>query len=233
MVPEVFRFLFKITRHLFSRTLSCPLLPTLNWRSPLNVTTRAFSTCIMSPTETVSICLFHKGSWIVPVSSAMLVFVTVANPPNRVMTDLGLGISRTLAFKLIRFIPDFKSPIRRCFTLALWSIVLLEALAYANSLRGLTSSRMCLGMGNWATTLKPFVMRKTALSRVLLRHSIKRLLHLDSWCFQVSTKLSKKSFESIPYFPEIIARYSRSLISVYERYPPRGRPRPLDIFFRT
>jgi len=103
----------------------------------------------------------------------------------------------------------------------------------ANILSGLVSSRMCLGMGNWATTLKPLVMRNTALSRVFLRHSIKRLSHVDCWRFQASTKLSKNFSESIPYFIEIRTRDSRSLESADERYLPRGRPRPLDILFRT
>ena len=66
-----------------------------------------------------------------------------------------------------------------------------------NSLSGLLFSKMWVGMGNWATTLKLLVMRNIASFRVFLRHVIERLLRVDSWCFHASTHPPKNSSESI------------------------------------
>jgi len=83
----------------------------------------------------------------------------------------------------------------------------------AKFLNGLVSLRICLGIGNWATTLTPLVMRKTAEPSVFLQQLIERLLHVDFWCSQASMNLLRKSFDSIPYFSERIDRYSRALKS--------------------
>jgi hypothetical protein len=80
-------------------------------------------------------------------------------------------------------------------------------------LNGLVSLRMFLGMGNWATTLTPLVMRKTAELIVCLQQLIERLAHVDSWCSQASMNLFRNSFDSIPYFSDRIERYSRALKS--------------------
>ena len=77
-------------------------------------------------------------------------FATMFNCPNLLKTVFGFGISITFAFKLIRFIPNFKSLICGCSILTLSCIFFIDVFVGAKNLSGLVE-RGCFDPRNIVT----------------------------------------------------------------------------------
>src|SRR3990170_7424893 len=96
--------------------LSFPYLPMFSWISPLNEVTYPFSILILSFTLTCSICSFHRVSFIVPVSSWIVVSaIRWTTSLYLDITSLVGAFSVTWASMSTRFIPSCSSFIFKIF----------------------------------------------------------------------------------------------------------------------
>jgi hypothetical protein len=96
--------------------LSFPYLPMFSWISFLNEVTYPFSILILSFTLTCSICSFHRVSFIVPVSSWIVVSATRWTTSLYFdITSLVGAFSVTWASMSTRFIPSCSSFIFKIF----------------------------------------------------------------------------------------------------------------------